>query len=92
MAAGGPRLEALAHALRAERPHERRGHPRREVDRGLAYGNRIVIFREETVNLPANYSDIGHITFTDGQLDAKAIELFRELIDFGLVNITVGGG
>ena len=33
--AGGLRLEALAHALRAERPHERRRHPRREVDRGL---------------------------------------------------------
>ena len=58
---------------------------------GMAYGNRIVIFREERVKLAANYSDIGHITFKDGELNAKAIELFRELIAFGLVTVTVGG-
>ena len=34
-AAGGVRLEAVAHALRAERDDERRRHPRREVDRRL---------------------------------------------------------
>ena len=34
-AARGLRLEVLAHALRAERPDERRRHPRREVDRRL---------------------------------------------------------
>ena len=34
-AARGVRLEALAHALRAVGPHERRRHPRREVDRRL---------------------------------------------------------
>lgn len=57
---------------------------------GMAYGKRIVIFREERVTLAANYSDIGHITFKDGELDAKAIELFRELIAFGLISVTVG--
>lgn len=59
---------------------------------GMAYGNRIVIFREERVDLAANYSDIGHITFTEGELNAKGIELFRELIAFGLVKVTVGSG
>ena len=34
-AARGVRLEVQPHALRAERAHERRGHPRREVDRRL---------------------------------------------------------
>ena len=34
-AAGGVRLEAQPHALRAERPDERRRHPRGEVDRRL---------------------------------------------------------
>jgi len=58
---------------------------------GIAYGNRIVIFREERVDLAANYGDIGHITFKDGELNAKAIELFRELIAFGVVTMTVGG-
>jgi len=57
---------------------------------GMAYGNRIVIFREERVTLAANYSDIGHISFKDGELSAKAIELFRELIAFGLISVSVG--
>lgn len=57
---------------------------------GMLYGNRIVIFREERVDLASNYSDIGHITFKEGELDAKGIELFRELIAFGLVKVTVG--
>jgi hypothetical protein len=59
---------------------------------GMLYGNRIVIFREERVKLASNFKDIGHITFTEGELNAKGIELFRELIAFGLVNITVGSG
>jgi len=59
---------------------------------GMQYGRRIVIFREERVDLASNYSDIGHITFKEGELDAKTNELFRELIAFGLVNITVGSG
>jgi hypothetical protein len=57
---------------------------------GMAYGNRIVIFREERVVLAANYGDIGHISFTEGERRAKAIDLFRELIAFGLVKVTVG--
>ena len=57
---------------------------------GVKYGKRIVIFREERVTLAANYSDIGHITFEEGELNAKGIELFRELIAFGLISVTVG--
>jgi hypothetical protein len=57
---------------------------------GMQYGKRIVIFREETMTLASNYSDVGHITFKDGELSAKGIELFRELIEFGLVKVTVG--
>jgi hypothetical protein len=44
------------------------------------------------VKLASNYKDIGHITFKEGELDAKGIELFRELIVFGLVKFTVGSG
>jgi hypothetical protein len=55
----------------------------------MEYGKRIVIFREERVTLASNYSDIGHIVFKEGELSAKAIELFRELVDFGLIQFTV---
>jgi hypothetical protein len=57
---------------------------------GVLYGNRIVIFREERVSMASNYSDIGHIVFKENELDAKAVELFRELIAFGLVTVKVG--
>jgi hypothetical protein len=55
----------------------------------MEYGKRIVIFREERVALASNYSYIGHIVFKEGELSAKAIELFRELVDFGLIQFTV---
>lgn len=58
----------------------------------MLYGNRIIIFREESVNFASNFSDIGHITFTKGDLSGKAIELFRELISFGLITVSVPTG
>jgi predicted nucleotide-binding protein len=54
------------------------------------YGSRIVIFRESSVNFPTNFRDIGHIEFEKDKLDAKVNELFRELIGFGLIKVTVG--
>ena len=56
----------------------------------MLYDNRIVIFQERSVTSPSNYSSIGWIEFDKQDLTAKAVELFRELIAFGLVRITVG--
>jgi predicted nucleotide-binding protein len=53
------------------------------------YGSRIIIFKEESVDFPTNFRDIGHISFAKDQLDAKGMELFRELIQFGLVTFSV---
>ena len=55
------------------------------------YGDRIVIFKEDSVSFPTNFRDIGHISFEKDQLAAKSNELFKELISFGLIKITVGG-
>jgi predicted nucleotide-binding protein len=57
----------------------------------VLYGDRIVIFKETSVNFPANFRDIGHIGFEKDHLSAKINELFKELIAFGLIKITVGG-
>jgi predicted nucleotide-binding protein len=57
----------------------------------VLYGSRIVIFREAGVAFPANFRDIGHIEFEKNQLLAKAPELFRELISFGLIKVSVAG-
>jgi predicted nucleotide-binding protein len=55
----------------------------------VKYGSRIVIFKEESVDFPTNFRDIGHIAFAKDQLDAKAMDLFRELIAFGLLKLSV---
>lgn len=53
------------------------------------YDSRIIIFREETVNLATNYESIGYITFEHDDLTAKANDLFRELIAFGILKVSV---
>lgn len=57
---------------------------------GALYGSRIVIFKEKGVDFPSNFRDIGYIEFEKDKLDAKVGELFRELIAFGLITLSVG--
>lgn len=56
----------------------------------VLHGERIVIFKEEKVNFPSNFKDIGHISFETDRLDAKGVELVSELISFGLLSVSVG--
>lgn len=61
-------------------------------ERGAAsilYGNRIVIFKEEGVDLPTNFRDIGYISFEKDRLDAKGLELIKELVALGFLKVTV---
>lgn len=55
---------------------------------GYLYDNRIVIMKEDGVTFPSNFSDIGYITFDKNQLDAKALDILKELIGFGIVKVT----
>jgi len=55
----------------------------------VLYGKNIVIFKEEGVDFPTDFRDIGHITFEKNKLDAKTSELFRELIEFGILKVSV---
>jgi len=52
------------------------------------YENRIVIMKEQSVVFPSNYRDVGYIAFEKDQLEAKAMEILRELIGFGIVKIS----
>jgi CAP12/Pycsar effector protein, TIR domain len=54
------------------------------------YGSRVVIFKEAGVTFPVNFRDIGYIEFEKDRLDAKVNELFRELIGFQLITVSVG--
>jgi predicted nucleotide-binding protein len=55
----------------------------------VMYDNRIVVFREESVHLATNYDSIGYITFEKDDIPAKANVLFRELIAFGILKVSV---
>lgn len=55
----------------------------------VLYDNRIVIFKEDGVSLASNFSGIGYINFEKDKLNDKGVELFRELVSFKIVNITI---
>jgi predicted nucleotide-binding protein len=53
------------------------------------YGSRVIIFKEAGVTFPTNFRDIGYIEFEKDRLDARVSELFRELIAFKLITVSV---
>jgi predicted nucleotide-binding protein len=57
----------------------------------VLYDNRIIVFKEESVELATNYSDIGYIEFEQDHLDAKVNDLLKELFAFKIIAVQVGG-
>ena len=55
---------------------------------GYLYDNRLVILKEDSVSFPSNFSDIGYISFAHDQLEAKAMDVLKELIGFGIVKVS----
>jgi predicted nucleotide-binding protein len=55
---------------------------------GYLYGNRIVIMKEDAVEFPTNFRELGYISFAKDQLEAKAMEILKELIGFGIVKVS----
>jgi hypothetical protein len=53
-----------------------------------AYEDRVVILKEKGIDFPTNFSSVGHIEFDEDLIEAKAIDILKELIGFGLVKIT----
>lgn len=52
------------------------------------YENRIVILKDSRIQLPTNFSDIGYIPFTAGNLGAQSMEIIKELIGFEILRIS----
>ena len=52
------------------------------------YGSRIVILKEENVTMASNYKDLGYISFPTDALEAKTMDVLKELIGFGIVKIS----
>ncbi len=56
---------------------------------GYLYENRIVIIKEDKVNFPSNFRDLGYISFSaEIGLEAKAMDILKELIGFGIVKVS----
>jgi predicted nucleotide-binding protein len=56
---------------------------------GFLYENRIVIIKEDKIDLPTNYKELGYISFSsETGLEAKAMEVLKELIGFGIVKVS----
>ena len=55
---------------------------------GYLYDNRLVIMKEDSVTFPSNFRDIGYISFEKDQLEAKAMDVLKELIGFGIVKVS----
>jgi hypothetical protein len=53
----------------------------------ILYDNRIVIFKEDGVDFPTNFHDIGHISFDKDRLDAKGLDLVKELVGLKLLKV-----
>lgn len=57
----------------------------------LLYGRKIVILKEAGVNFPSDFSDLGRIEFEKDSLDAKAMDLLRELIALDALKLVSAG-
>jgi predicted nucleotide-binding protein len=55
----------------------------------VLYGNKIVIFREEGVDFASDFKEIGYIPFETDKLDAKGLDLMKELQSLGIIKFTV---
>ena len=57
----------------------------------LLFGRKIVILKESGVTFPSDFSDLGWIEFDKDALDAKAMELLREMIALDAVRLVSAG-
>ena len=53
----------------------------------LLYGRKIVILKEAGVTFPINFRDLGWIEFEEDALEAKAMDLLREMIALDAVRL-----
>ena len=52
------------------------------------YGKKIVIFKEEGVTFGSDFKDLGYISFETDKLDAKTMELMKELVRFEILKVS----
>ena len=53
----------------------------------VMWDRKIIILREDGVNFPSDFSDLGYITFQGDEVGSKALDLLKELVALGLVRV-----
>jgi len=53
----------------------------------VLYENRVVILKEEGIDFPTDFKDIGYISFPKDRLEDKGTQLIAELIGLGLMRV-----
>jgi hypothetical protein len=54
---------------------------------GVLWERKIIIMKQEGVNFPSDFNDLGYITFGPGGLASKTLEIFTELVGLGFVTV-----
>lgn len=54
---------------------------------GILWDKKIIILREDGVDFPSDFSDLGYITFKPGELSMRAMEIMKELLTFKLLKL-----
>jgi predicted nucleotide-binding protein len=54
----------------------------------IMWDRKIIIVREDGVNFPSDFSDLGYITFKDGEISTKALDILKELVALELVRFS----
>ena len=57
----------------------------------LLYGRKIVILKESGITFPSDFKDLGCIKFEKDALDAKGMDLLREMIALDAVRLVSAG-
>lgn len=57
----------------------------------LLYPERIVVFKEKGVVFPSDFRDLGYIEYERGQIASTSLQLLKELIKLGAVQLLPGG-
>lgn len=53
----------------------------------MLWDKKIVILKESGVNFPSDFSDLGYITFKEGQIASEGLEIFSELLALEFVKV-----
>lgn len=53
----------------------------------ILWGKKIIILRESGVNFPSDFSDIGYISFEDGEIGSRSLEILSELVALDFLKV-----